>query len=192
MKSLEGADPGQLLNVSLDECIHVVARPGPAASRHRAAERRGIATRSHQFRKILPEAFTAPKRERASENRVERAAPATLDLRAAEGMQTEDFHAAGEGVGELRYPQDVSGPGQQERSGPPAAIDRGLQGQEDLGHALDLVEGRVRGETVEESGRVGPGRFQRDALVEADVGPTARVSDLPCEGGLAALSGAVD
>ncbi len=62
------------------------------------------------------------------------------DLLLSERPERGLLHAANDGVGDVRQQQELRGPGQQEPSGLPVAVDGKLDTREDLRRALELVE----------------------------------------------------
>ena len=92
--------------------------------------------------------------EVAGEEFPEEGALRPLLLRLGERLQEQALHPAGQRVGEARELEQVRRPGQQEAAGPAVGIDRGLDGEQEFGCTLDLVDGDALGKLADEAGAV--------------------------------------
>ena len=113
------------------------------------------------------------------------------ELGLGERMQAQDGHASCERVGQARHEQDVRRTREKEATGAPVAVDGRLDGCEDPGGALNLVQYAVLGEIVHEPDGVVGSRFEVDPVVEAHVGIPPSLADFLRQRRLAALAGAV-
>ena len=135
------------------------------------------------LRRLIPRG--CPIAERAIDESLFRA----LDLPLGQRPERHDFDPAGKRLGERGQHHDVRRAGEQEAPGRTVAIDRGLDGAEEPGCALHLVEHDRPGERVDEATGVARRRGQFRAVVERCVGtrpPSAghrpregRLADLP-------------
>ncbi len=110
----------------------------------------------------------------------------------SQGIETQDFHPAGQGIGQPRHQQDIGGTGQQEAPRRAPGIHGGLQRGEELRNPLDLVQHRPLGQIGDITHRIGPRRRQLQVVVKSEVGEPGLVPDQPGQGGLPALPGTVD
>ena len=106
------------------------------------------------------------------------------------GPQGQNLHPPGQAVGDPGQEHDVGGPGQEEPPGTAVPVHRGLDGQEQAGRPLDLVQERPLGELVQEPDRIGAGRAQGIEVIERPVAAAGnRRLERQGQGALAGLPG---
>ena len=96
------------------------------------------------------------------EDGIDESLGATVDLALREGPQFDRLRSSRQQVRDLLEGEQPRGSGEQELAGPRVQIDRVLDGEDEIGDALDLVDDQ---QTVvaDERGGVGVGRAARTA-----------------------------
>src|SRR6185503_3225885 len=155
-------------------------------------QRRGIPPGRDAHGEIIPQPLHDACRDFAGEDRVEYARSRVLDLSLREWVQTENRQSAGERIGQMRNEQDVGRSREDEASGTTASVDRRLERGEQLGHALEFVENRLRRQRGHEPGRIAARGGGEIVVVEGEIAIAERLADGPRQGGFAALPRAVD
>jgi len=147
--------------VALDDGVDV-ALEEPGAPCVGAVHHRGIAADGNQLSVGgTADAGTADLRPAAVEQQGHKrlARPAKLTL--AEGRQPEVLRTPGERVGDSWGGQDVRRTGQQELPGRRITVDSRLDRQQQVRHALDLIDDDRGDQSRDESRRIGRSRVAR-------------------------------
>jgi hypothetical protein len=107
-------------------------------------------------------------------------------------VEPENFHPAGEGIGQFWNQQHVGGSSQQEPARLPIPVHRKLYDGEEGWDLLHLVEDDFSRQIGHEPRRVVLGHRQHDGIIEAEVGVAQGLAHLARQGRLAALPGPMD
>ena len=107
-------------------------------------------------------------------------------------MQPQNFHPAGERVREFRNEEHIRRTGEDEAACCAVAVHGPLDGSEERGNALHLIEDHTPWKIGNEAGRVAFGGSSHDLIVECEVFVTAWSADRPGQSRLAGLSRPVD
>ena len=160
----EGAD------VALEEQGQVGGEPPVPTPRVLPRERFGEAPPDHPGQEV-GEAFPAPHAGGArGEGGGEEPPAHAPDLRLGEGPEREGLHPADEGLRDARDEEDVGGAREEEAPGTPVGVHGGLDGPEEAGGELHLVDDHAAGKPGQEPLGIGPGGGERDGVVQGDVG----------------------
>ena len=107
-------------------------------------------------------------------------------------MQPQNFHAPGQGIRQFGQQQHVCRSGQEEAARLSICVNGSLQRKKELGDPLYLVQNDARGKLGHKGDGVLPGSAKPVFIIESDVAVAGLFAHHACQGGLAALPGAVN
>ena len=179
---VERRDARHVRDIALHLRLDVVAVPVRAPPAHGARERGRVAAADDARRQLRPQPLQLAQRESAAEQRADEAAgggPAGGQFPLRQGMQPDRLDAPRQRVGDRRDGEHSRRSGQHEAAGHAPPVDIQLEGGEEPGHALHLVEDDALREVGDEPERIGLGGGAHDVVVEIEVAVVAACRAAP-------------